>query len=106
VPRSRIPNARILPLVLRRFAVVALNQHMLSVAPQRYKAGALDYLDVLNAQKQLLYAQINVEQIQPGAAANLITLCKALGGVGIDLSWFDRAALTVMLLRPLVRFRE
>ncbi|QCP52696.1 efflux transporter outer membrane subunit [Trinickia violacea] len=60
--------------------VVALNQRALAVAQQRYKAGALDYLDVLNVQKQLLEGQSNLEQSQATAAANLIELCKALGG--------------------------
>ncbi|TDN69277.1 efflux transporter outer membrane subunit [Paraburkholderia sp. BL10I2N1] len=60
--------------------VVALNQRALSVAQQRYKAGAVDYLDVLNVQKQLLEGQSNLEQSKATAAANLITLCKALGG--------------------------
>ncbi|WP_133646276.1 efflux transporter outer membrane subunit [Paraburkholderia flava] len=60
--------------------VVSLNQRALSVAQQRYKAGALDYLDVLNVQKQLLDAQSNAERSQASAAANLVTLCKALGG--------------------------
>ncbi|OAJ57901.1 secretion protein [Paraburkholderia ginsengiterrae] len=64
----------------RLTAVVALNQRALSVAQQRYKAGALDYLDVLNVQKQLLEAQSNLEQSKGTADANLITLCKALGG--------------------------
>ena len=60
--------------------VVALNQRALSVAQQRYKAGAVDYIDVLNVQKQLLDGQSNLEQSKATAAANLITLCKALGG--------------------------
>jgi NodT family efflux transporter outer membrane factor (OMF) lipoprotein len=64
----------------RLTAVVALNQRALSIAQQRYKAGAVDYLDVLNVQKQLLDAQSNLEQSKATAAANLITLCKALGG--------------------------
>jgi len=60
--------------------VVQLNLRALSVAQQRYKAGALDYLDVLNVQKQLLEAQSNLEQSGADAAANLVTLCKVLGG--------------------------
>jgi MFS transporter, DHA2 family, multidrug resistance protein len=40
----------------------------------------LTYLDVLNVQKQLLEAQSNLEQSKAAAAANLITLCKVLGG--------------------------
>jgi NodT family efflux transporter outer membrane factor (OMF) lipoprotein len=59
---------------------VTMNQRALSVARDRYKAGALDYLDVLNVQKQLLAAQSDLEQSRAAAATNLITLCKALGG--------------------------
>jgi NodT family efflux transporter outer membrane factor (OMF) lipoprotein len=64
----------------RLTTVVSLNQRALAVAQQRYKAGALDYLDVLNVQKQLLEAQSSLEQSETTADANLITLCKALGG--------------------------
>ncbi|MGX6999727.1 efflux transporter outer membrane subunit [Caballeronia sp. KNU42] len=60
--------------------VVSLNQNALSIAEKRYKAGAVDFLDVLNVQKQLLDAQSNLEQSKADAAANLITLCKVLGG--------------------------
>jgi NodT family efflux transporter outer membrane factor (OMF) lipoprotein len=59
---------------------VSMNERALSIAQQRYKAGALDYLDVLNVQRQLLEAQSNLEQSKAAAATNLITLCKALGG--------------------------
>jgi NodT family efflux transporter outer membrane factor (OMF) lipoprotein len=61
-------------------AVVNLNLRALSVAQQRYKAGALDYLDVLNVQRQLLEGQRNLEQSEADAAINLVTLCKVLGG--------------------------
>jgi len=60
--------------------VVTLNLRALSVARQRYKAGAVDFLDVLNVQKQLLDAQSNFEQSKADADANLITLYKVLGG--------------------------
>jgi len=64
----------------RLTTVVSLNQRALSVARQRYKAGAVDFLEVLNVQKQLLDAQSKLEQSKGEAAANLITLCKVLGG--------------------------
>ncbi|MFM0228532.1 efflux transporter outer membrane subunit, partial [Paraburkholderia dipogonis] len=51
--------------------VVSLNQRALSIARQRYKAGAVDFLDVLNVQKQLLDAQSNLEQSKADADANL-----------------------------------
>jgi NodT family efflux transporter outer membrane factor (OMF) lipoprotein len=60
--------------------VVSLNQRALSVAQQRYKAGAGDFLDVLNVQKQLLDAQSQLERSEGEADFNLITLCKVLGG--------------------------
>jgi NodT family efflux transporter outer membrane factor (OMF) lipoprotein len=59
---------------------VSMNERALSIARQRYKAGALDYLDVLNVQRQLLEAQSNLEQSRAAAATNLVTLCKTLGG--------------------------
>jgi NodT family efflux transporter outer membrane factor (OMF) lipoprotein len=73
-------------------AVVGLNQRALSIAQRRYKAGAVDYLDVLNVQKQLLEAQSNLEQSKATAAANLITLCKVLGG-GWESTYADQYVL-------------
>ena len=64
----------------RLIAVVGLNQRALAVAQQRYKAGAVDYLNVLNVQKQLLEAQSGLERSEASADTNLVTLCKALGG--------------------------
>ncbi|RDU95813.1 efflux transporter outer membrane subunit [Trinickia dinghuensis] len=64
----------------RLVQVVALNRRALAIAQQRYKAGAIDYLDVLNVQKQLLDAQSNLEHSKAAADTNLVTLCKALGG--------------------------
>jgi outer membrane protein TolC len=60
--------------------VVSLNQNALVIARQRYKEGAVDYLNVLNVQRQLLDSQSSLEQSQADAATNLITLCKVLGG--------------------------
>jgi NodT family efflux transporter outer membrane factor (OMF) lipoprotein len=59
---------------------VTMNERALTIARQRYQAGALDYLDVLNVQKQLLEAQSNLEESKATAATNLVGLCKALGG--------------------------
>ena len=68
---------------------MSLNLRALSIARQRYKAGAVDFLDVLNVQRQLLDAQSNLEQSKADAAANLITLCKVLGG-GWESSYAQR----------------
>ncbi|RZF27531.1 efflux transporter outer membrane subunit [Paraburkholderia sp. UYCP14C] len=64
----------------RLATAVGMNERALAVARERYKAGALDYLDVLNVQRQLLEAQSNLQKSKATAATNLITLCKALGG--------------------------
>lgn len=76
----------------RLTAVVSLNQRALSIARQRYKAGAVDFLDVLNVQKQLLDAQSKLEQSKADADANLITLCKVLGG-GWESTYAKQAGL-------------
>lgn len=73
----------------RLASAVSLNERALGVAQQRYKAGALDYLDVLNVQKQLLAAQSDLERSKATAAENLITLCKSLGG-GWESSYAGR----------------
>ncbi|SAK65255.1 RND transporter [Caballeronia catudaia] len=64
----------------RLASAVALNRRGLGIAQQRYKAGALDYLDVLNVQKQLLDAQGQLEPSKANAAENLVASCKSLGG--------------------------
>jgi NodT family efflux transporter outer membrane factor (OMF) lipoprotein len=64
----------------RLASAVTLNRRGLGIAQQRYKAGALDYLDVLNVQKQLLAAQSELEQSKAKAAENLVALYKSLGG--------------------------
>ncbi|MCE4574721.1 efflux transporter outer membrane subunit [Caballeronia sp. CLC5] len=77
----------------RLTTVVTLNKRALGIAQQRYKAGALDYLDVLNVQRQLLDAQSKLEESKATAAENLITLCKSLGG-GWELTYGDATPLT------------
>lgn len=75
----------------RLAAALAMNERALSIARQRYTAGALDYLDVLNVQKQLLDAQSNVERSRAAAATHLVTLCKALGG-GWESTYGEQSA--------------
>ncbi|KFG92399.1 secretion protein [Burkholderia paludis] len=64
----------------RLVAVAALNRRALAIAQQQYRAGAADYLDVLNAQRQLFDAQGRQEASEADAAMHLVSLCKALGG--------------------------
>ncbi|MCA8101787.1 efflux transporter outer membrane subunit [Burkholderia contaminans] len=64
----------------RLVAIVTLNQRALAIAQQQYRSGAADYLDVLNAERQLFEAQGQQETSEAEAAMHLVTLCKALGG--------------------------
>ena len=64
----------------RLTAVVSFNRRALAIAQQRYQAGAVNYLEVLNVQKQLLEAQNSLERSTANADIDLVTLCKALGG--------------------------
>lgn len=64
----------------RLTAAVSFNRRALAIAQQRYQAGAVNYLEVLNVQKQLLEAQSNLERSTANADVDLVTLCKALGG--------------------------
>ncbi|MEA3117066.1 MAG: hypothetical protein QOI13_336, partial [Paraburkholderia sp.] len=60
--------------------VVQQDQIALAVAQQRYRAGAIDFLNVLTVQRDLLNAQSDLAQSRASAAVNLVTLYKALGG--------------------------
>ncbi|MFK4448081.1 NodT family efflux transporter outer membrane factor (OMF) lipoprotein [Caballeronia udeis] len=60
--------------------VVQQDQLAFAVAQQRYREGAIDFLNVLAVQKDLLNAESDLAQSQAGAAVNLVTLYKALGG--------------------------
>ncbi|NTZ09043.1 efflux transporter outer membrane subunit [Burkholderia metallica] len=64
----------------RLVAIAALSQRALAIAQQRYRAGTADYLDVLDAQRQLFDAQGRQETSGAEAATHLVMLCKALGG--------------------------
>jgi NodT family efflux transporter outer membrane factor (OMF) lipoprotein len=60
--------------------VVQQEQVALGVAQQRYREGAIDFLNVLTVQRDLLNAQSDLAQSQASAAVNLVILYKALGG--------------------------
>lgn len=50
------------------------------LAKDNYKAGLVDFIEVLNAQKAVLTFQDNLAQSKGAVASNLISLYKALGG--------------------------
>jgi NodT family efflux transporter outer membrane factor (OMF) lipoprotein len=60
--------------------VVRQDNVALSVAQQRYRDGAIDYLNVLTVQRDLLNAESDLAQSRETAAVNLVSLYKALGG--------------------------
>jgi NodT family efflux transporter outer membrane factor (OMF) lipoprotein len=60
--------------------VVQQDRVALAVAQQRYREGAIDFLNVLTVQRDLLNAQSDLAQSRATAAVNLVTLYKALGG--------------------------
>ena len=60
--------------------VVRQEQIALGVAQQRYREGAIDFLNVLTVQRDLLNAESDLAQSRAIAAINLVTLYKALGG--------------------------
>jgi multidrug efflux system outer membrane protein len=52
----------------------------LSIAQSRYRAGATDYLDVIDAQRSLLSVQRLDTQIKGARATSTVALIRALGG--------------------------
>jgi multidrug efflux system outer membrane protein len=51
-----------------------------SIARDRYKQGLTDFLQVLDAQRQLLSTEDDLAQSDQAIATNLVALYKALGG--------------------------
>jgi outer membrane protein TolC len=60
--------------------VVQQDQVALGVAQQRYREGAIDFLNVLTVQRDLLNAESDLVQSRAIASVNLVSLYKALGG--------------------------
>lgn len=60
--------------------VVQQDQIALAVARQRYRQGAIDFLNVLAVQRNLLNAESELAQSRAIASVNLVSLYKTLGG--------------------------
>ena len=60
--------------------VVQQDHIALAVAQQRYREGAIDFLNVLTVQRDLLNAESDLAQSRAIASINLVSLYKALGG--------------------------
>jgi multidrug efflux system outer membrane protein len=56
------------------------NEHSLSLAQQRYRAGLSSFLDVLDAERRLYASQTEVARSSVTISTNLIAIYKALGG--------------------------
>jgi NodT family efflux transporter outer membrane factor (OMF) lipoprotein len=63
------------------------NEHSLSLAQQRYRAGLSSFLDVLDAERRLYASQTEVARSSVTISTNLIAIYKALGG-----GWGDDGA--------------
>jgi NodT family efflux transporter outer membrane factor (OMF) lipoprotein len=59
---------------------VAQNQRALSLAQSRYQEGVADFLSVLDAERSLLTAQLQLADSTTTVSSNLVALYKALGG--------------------------
>jgi NodT family efflux transporter outer membrane factor (OMF) lipoprotein len=56
------------------------NEHSLSLAQQRYRAGLSSFLDVLDAERRLFSSQTEVERSSVMISTDLVAIYKALGG--------------------------
>jgi NodT family efflux transporter outer membrane factor (OMF) lipoprotein len=70
-------------------ASVAQNRRALDLARQRYTQGVADFLNVLDVQRTLLQAQLQLAESTTTVSQNLVQLYKALGG-----GWETRFPLT------------
>ena len=59
---------------------VKANREAVDYSTQLYRAGKTDFLNVLNAQRQLLGSEASLSQSRTAVVTNLISLYKALGG--------------------------
>ena len=59
---------------------VTENQAALQAARQRYSEGAIDFLNIISTQAQLLQSENDLADIDTQIATNLVNLYRALGG--------------------------
>lgn len=76
-------------------AQVKVLQGYLSLSQQRYDEGQSDYLDVLDAQRNLFSTELNLSLVEGRLIAEYINLFRALGG-----SWIETAAAEGVLSAP------
>lgn len=59
---------------------MAANRRALDLARQRYTQGVADFLNVLDAERALLAAELQLAQSTTSVSGNFVQLYKALGG--------------------------
>jgi multidrug efflux system outer membrane protein len=60
--------------------LVKLNRHAVELSEARYEEGLADYLDVLDSQRELFTAELDLTQMQRAQLVAVVRLYKALGG--------------------------
>ncbi len=76
-------------------AQVKVLQGYLSLSQQRYDEGQSDYLDVLDAQRNLFSTELNLSVVEGRLITEYINLFRALGG-----GWVEEAAVGTVLTAP------
>jgi multidrug efflux system outer membrane protein len=74
------------------------NEHSLSLAQQRYRAGLSSFLDVLDAERRLYASQTEVARSSVTISTNLIAIYKALGG-----GWTETGGVPEAGAQPMVQ---
>lgn len=59
---------------------MAYNRRALALARNRYQEGVADFLSVLDAERSLLSAELQLASSTTAVSADLVALYKALGG--------------------------
>ncbi len=60
--------------------LVAASRNAVELAHMRYKGGVSDYLEVLDSQRQLFAAEIQLAETRQARLVSVVQLYKALGG--------------------------
>ena len=80
VDDALIAYQKIREVRIQQEKLVEINQRTLKLAEYRYEEGLSDYIDVLDAQRQLFDAEIDLAQTQRSQLVAVVQLYKALGG--------------------------
>jgi len=65
---------------IQKKKLVKLNRHAVELSEARYEEGLADYLDVLDSQRELFTAELDLTQMKRAQLVAMVRLYKALGG--------------------------